>query len=120
MKLVSTKLNLELANLVRKRIGADLFYIAGRSGFLRAVGVGSLGLGVGAAVGLFFCGYSFVTRNTTNSDLLSTALAKALADVQLRSTADGVVQLEPSEIRLAKDQTISIDGNSRLRLDPSA
>jgi len=47
-------------------------------------------------------------------------LSKALSDVRLQAIAEGTVHLEPNEISLAKGQTISIDSNSRLRMDPAA
>ena len=120
MNLQPTKLNLQLAELVRRKSFADKFLIYGRSGFWRAVGIGCLGFGIGSAVGLGFYGYSFVTRNTDNSDLLSKAILKALGSVQLHGRSEGIVKLEPHEIRLAKGQTVAIDSTSRLRMDPTA
>jgi hypothetical protein len=120
MNLESTKLNLQLADLVRSKSSADQFLISGRSGFWRAIGIGFLGFGIGSALGLAFFGYSFVTRTTDNSELLSKAIIKALGSVQLHGVSEGTVKLESHEIRLAKGQTIAIDSNSRLKLDPSA
>jgi hypothetical protein len=120
MNLQSTKLNLQLADLIRQKISADHFLISGRSGFWRAIGIGLLGFGIGSALGVGFYGYSFVTRNADNSELLSKAIVKALGSVQLHGVSEGIVKLEPNEIRLAKGQTIEIDGTSRLRMDPAA
>jgi hypothetical protein len=120
MNLQSTKLNLQLADLVRRKSSADQFLISGRSGFWRAIGIGLLGFGVGTALGLGFYGYSFITRVTDNSELLSGAIIKALGGVQLHGVSEGTVKLEPHEIRLAKGQTIAIDSSSRLRMDPAA
>jgi hypothetical protein len=120
MKLIPNKLNQRLANAVRYSVAADRFYIAGKAGFWRLVGVGLIGLGVGAAVGIGFYGYSFVSRSSENLNSLSSAFSKALSEVRLRATAEGTVQLEPREIVLAQGQTISLDPNSRLLLDPSA
>jgi hypothetical protein len=100
-------LNRHLAGVVQDRIAADQSYISGRSGFWRAVGVGLVGLGIGAALGLGFYGYSYITRNSNNSKILAAALVKALSDVSLHATADGVVKLEPHNIKLAKGQTIA-------------
>jgi hypothetical protein len=115
-----SKLNVALAASVQNNLAADMFHIAGKSGFWRAVGVGLVGLGVGAAVGLGFFGYSFVTRNESNLVVLSAALSKALSEVQLHGSADGTVKFDPREITLSKGQTIALDPTSRLQLDPSA
>jgi hypothetical protein len=120
MNLIPTDLNQRLANAVRYSVAADRSYIAGKSGFWRCVGVGFIGLGLGAAVGLGFLGYSYVTRNSDNMSILSSTFAKALSEVRLRATAEGTVQLEPHEIYLAKGQTVSFDNNSRVLLDPTA
>jgi hypothetical protein len=120
MDLRATKLNLKLADAVANRISAELSNVSGRASFWRSVGVGLLGLGIGAAVGLIFFGYSFVTRNSDNQILLTSAIAAALTEVQLHANAEGTVQLEPHEIQLAKGQTITISPDSRVRLDPGA
>jgi hypothetical protein len=113
-------LNEALAASVQNKLAAEMFYISGRAGFWRAVGVGLIGLGVGSAVGFGFCGYSFVTRNDNNLAVLSAAFSKALSEVQLRGSANGTVKFEPHEIALSKGQTITFDPTSRLQLDPSA
>ena len=120
MNLVPSKLNVALAASVQNNLAADMFHIAGKSGFWRAVGVGLVGLGIGAAVGLGFLGYSFVTRNDSNLVVLSAAFSKALSEVQLHGSADGTVKFDPREIALSKGQTIAFDPTSRLQLDPSA
>jgi hypothetical protein len=120
MNIIPTHLNRQLAGVVQDRIAADQSYISGRSGFWRAVGVGLVGFGIGATLGLGFYGYSHITRNSNNSEILASAFAKALSEVSLHAIADGIVKLEPRDIRLAKGQTIAIDGASRLRLDPAA
>jgi hypothetical protein len=120
MNLIPTDLNQRLANAVRYSVAAERFYTAGKSGFWRFIGVGFIGLGLGAAVGLGFFGYSYITQNSDNINVLSSTFAKALSEVRLRATAEGTVQLEPHEIYLAKGQTVSFDNNSRVLLDPSA
>jgi hypothetical protein len=120
MDIHPTKLNSQLAEAVGNRIAAELSSVSGRASFWRSVGLGLIGLGLGSALGMIFVGYSFVTRNADNQALLSSALATALNEVQLRGTAEGTVQLEPHEIQLAKGQTITISPDSRLRLDPNA
>ncbi len=120
MNISPTTLNRQLARFVQDKIAAELFFTCGRSGFWRAVGVGLIGFGLGAGVGLGCYGYSFITRETNNLDLLSAAFVKALSQVQLRGAADGVVHLEPNEITLAPEQSVKIDSGSRLRLDPEA
>jgi hypothetical protein len=120
VNLVPTELNQRLANAVRYSVAADRFYITGKAGFWRFVGVGLVTFCLGCAVGIGFYGYSYVTRNSDTLDILSSAFSKALSEVRLRATAEGMVRLEPREIALAKGQTISLDTNSRLLLDPSA
>jgi hypothetical protein len=120
VNLIPTDLNQRLANAVQYSVAADRSYIAGKSGFWRFVGVGFIGLGLGAAVGLGFFGYSYVTQNSSNMNILTSTFSKALTEVRLRATAEGTVQLEPHEIYLAKGQTVSFDNNSRVLLDPAA
>ncbi|MGL5164706.1 MAG: hypothetical protein ACRC9K_02320 [Afipia sp.] len=120
MNVHPSKLNLSLSNSVRNRIAAEMSYISGVSGFWRAIGVGFVGLGLGVACGLVFYGYSFVTRSSDHLNAMSLAFSKALSDVQLKGVAEGVVQLEPNEISLAKGQEILFDSNSRIQLDPTA
>jgi hypothetical protein len=52
MNLQSTKLNLQLADLIRQKHSADHLLISGRSGFWRAIGIGLLGFGIGSALGV--------------------------------------------------------------------
>ena len=120
MNLVPTELNRQLTGAVQYAVAADRFYIAGKSGFWKLVGLGIVCFGLGSAIGLGFYGYGQIRRSTENITSLSAAFSEALSKVQLTGQADGTVQLEPHEIALAKDQTISIDPNSRLHLDPSA
>jgi hypothetical protein len=120
VNLVPTELNRHLANAVQYSIAADRFYITGKAGFWRLVGLGIAAFGIGIAVGIGFFAYSQVTRNSSSMDVLSAAFSKALSEAHLRGTAEGKVQIEPYELRLAEGQTISLDSNSRLRLDPKA
>jgi len=120
MDLHATKSNLQLADAVMNRMAAELSSVSGRASFWRSLGLGFVGLGLGAALGLVFVGYSFVTRNSDNQTLLTSAIVEALNQVQLRANAEGTVQLEPHEIQLAKGQTIAISPDSRVRLDPGA
>jgi hypothetical protein len=118
--LLPGRLNQNLSEAVENRASAEMSYIIGRSGFWRAIGFGIVAFGVGSAIGIGLYGYSFVTRNSDNLAMLSSALSKALSDVQVRGSAVGNVDIQPHEIRLAKGQIISFDDNARLRLDPSA
>jgi hypothetical protein len=120
MNLVPTELNQRLANAVRYSVAADRFYTTEKSVFWRFIGLGFIGLGLGAAVGLGFFGYSHVIQNSDNMNILSSTFSKALSEVRLRATAEGTVQLEPHDIFLAKEQTISFDRNSNVLLDPGA
>jgi hypothetical protein len=120
MDLIPTKLNQQLSEAVSKKLSAEMFYISGRAGFWRAIGIGFLGLGIGGAIGLGLFGYSFVSRNSDNLNVLSSAFSKALSDLQIRGNAVGTIDVQPRELSLAKGQTITFDENSRLQLDPSA
>jgi hypothetical protein len=120
MNLLPSRLNEALAASVQNKLAAEMFYISGKSGFWRGIGVGLVGLGIGSGVGLGFYGYSFVTRNDNNLAVLSAAFSKALSEVQLHGSADGTVKFEPHEIALSKGQTVSFDPTSRLQLDSSA
>jgi hypothetical protein len=116
----STDLNQHLSEALRNRIAADRFAVAGQAGFFRLVGLGLILFGIGSALGVGFYGYSFISRNAENIKTLSSTFSKALSEVELRSTAIGTVQLKPNELSLAKGQTVSLDSNSRLLLDPKA
>ena len=120
MDLRATKSNLRLVDAVTSRIAAELSSVSGRASFWRSLGLGLVGLGVGAALGLVFVGYSFVTRNSDNQTLLTSAIIEALSQVQIRANAEGTVQLEPHEIQLAKGQMITISPDSKVRLNPGA
>src|SRR5215475_8297256 len=119
MRLIPTELNQRLAGAVRYSVSADRFYIAGKAGFWRLVGVGLVAFAIGSALGLGFYGYSYVTQNSDRLDILA-SLSKALSEVRLEATAKGTVELQPSELSLAKGQTISLDPSSRVLLDPMA
>jgi hypothetical protein len=115
-----TEFNRRLSELVRDRRRADQFYIAGRTTFWRLLGLGLVACGLGIAVGLALNGYSYIRGTGSNLNLLSTAFSKALSEVNLRASATGTVQIEPSKIALAKDQSVTLDPLSRVRLDPAA
>jgi hypothetical protein len=101
-------------------MSAELSVVSGRSGFWRAVGIGVLGFGIGAAMGIGFYGYSFVSRTSGQMEIFSSALQKSLSTVELRATADGKIELTSPELTLAKGATVSFDSSSRLSLDPAA
>lgn len=120
MQIVPSELNQRLADAIQNNVAADQFLIQGRTKFYRLIGLGLVSLGIGAAIGIGLFGYSYVRRNSTSMEALTSAFTKALTDVRLQGTAEGTVKIEPSEITLAKDQTVFLDPTSRLRLDPSA
>lgn len=120
MNIAPTELNRHLASAIQYSIAADKFNIAGKAGFWRLIGVGFIVFGIGTAVGIGFYGFARVARNSTNETALLAAFSKALSEAQLHGKAQGTVQIEPHELSLAKGQTISIDQNSRLHLDPAA
>jgi hypothetical protein len=120
LHLIPSNLNQRLANAIYYSVAADRFYIKGKAAFWRLFGLGFIGLGLGASVGIGFYGYSYVSRNLDREGLLSSTFVKALSEVRLRATAEGIVQLDPREVKLAPGQTISLNSNSQLFLDPAA
>jgi hypothetical protein len=118
MNVAPTELNKTLAASLYHRMEADQAVITGRVYFWRLLGLGFIGLGIGVTVGIGCAGYSYVTRNSTNFDALAVAISKGLSEVTLKSVAQGIVNIDRPELSLAKDQTVSLDKNSRLRLDP--
>lgn len=120
MNLAPVELNRQLASAVRYAASSERFYISGKARFYRLIGFGLVALGLGIAVGFGFYGYSLVTRNSENLSNFSEVLAKALSDVNFRTSADGAVQLQPRELTLSVGQTVSLDGSTRISLDPSA
>jgi hypothetical protein len=120
MDLIPTSFNRNLAQAVENRVAAEMSYISGRSGFWRAVGVGLLAFGVGSAIGLGLYGYSYISRATDKVDAIASAISKAMADVQIRGSAVGSIDIQPHEINLAKGQTVTMDNTATVRLDPSA
>src|SRR6266545_6798124 len=120
MNILPIELNRRLSECVRSRVASENSVIAGRIHFWRFVGLGLAAFGIGAAVGISFYGYAFVTKNTDNMNSLASALSKALSEIQLHAIAEGTVQIEPREIALAKGQTIALAQNSRVLLEPGA
>jgi hypothetical protein len=113
-------LNRNLAEALSNRMSAELSMVSGRAAFWKAVGIGVLGFGLGAAIGIGFYGYSFVTRASGQLEAFSSAFQKALSAVELHGTAEGRVDVTSSELTLAKGATVSFDSSSRLLLDPAA
>lgn len=120
MEQLSSPLNRRLAEAASSRIAAEMSVISGRAAFWKIVGVGLLGLGIGAAVGIAFYGYSLVIRNGSQVEVLASALEKSLAQVELHGTAEGKVEVTSPGLILEKGATVSIDPTSRLALDPAA
>jgi hypothetical protein len=120
MNIIDTELNERLAQWVRKRVSADLSLIKGRASFWRSAGLGFVTLGLGVAIGISSYGYSLVMRNTESMSMLAKTFSTALANAQLQATAEGTVQIEPNEIKLAPGQTVTLDRNARIGLDPEA
>jgi hypothetical protein len=120
MYTIPTELNRRLSDWIRIRIAADHAAIASRAYFWRFVAIGLIGLGLGLAIGIGFYGYSFITRNSDNINILGLTFAKALAEAQLRGTTEGTVRLEPSRLTLATGQTVSLSPDSWILLDRSA
>ena len=120
MNIASTDFNERLSQLIHNSITANKSYIAAKVAFWRLVGFGILVFGIGTAIGVGFYGYSYVNGNSDTLALFSSTFSKALSEVQLQASAEGIVQVEPRELLLAKGQTILLDRNSRLHLDPEA
>lgn len=120
MNIVPSDLNRRLAGALTYSVASERFYIAGKVGFWRLVGLGLIALGLGTTVGIGFVGYSYIRRNSDNFETLTAAFSKALANVQFQATAKGIIQLEPKEIHLAKGQIVSLEKESRVLIDPKS
>ena len=120
MEQIPSPLNQNLGEALSNRIAAEMSVVSGRAGFWKAIGIGLLGFGLGSAIGIGFYGYSFITRTTTQMETFSAAFQKALSSVELRGTAEGKVDIAPTELTLAKGGTVYFDNSTRLLLDPAA
>jgi hypothetical protein len=120
MNVLPIELNRRLSDWIRKRISADQSVTAGHVYFFRLTGLGLVTFGLGVATGIGLYGYSFVTRNTENINVLTSALSNALAAVQLHATADGTVQIEPREIAIADGQTVRLASDAHVLIDPKS
>jgi hypothetical protein len=120
LNLVPTELNRRLANAAQYSVAAERFYIAGKAGFWRLVGLGILMFGIGAATGIGCYGYSKITQQSSSMESLTSSFSAALSKTQLKGVAEGTVSIAPNEIRLASGQTISLDPRSQVFLDPKA
>jgi hypothetical protein len=120
VNLVPIDLNQDLAKATLNRIAAENAFIKGKSAFWRATGIGAIGLGLGASIGIILFGYSFIRRSSDNLDNLSLVFSKALSDARLHGSATGIVSVEPHEIVLAQGQTVTIDSSSRVAIEPNA
>jgi hypothetical protein len=120
VNLVPTELNRRLANAAQYSVAAERFYVTGKAGFWRLVGLGILTFGIGAATGIGFYGYSKITQQSSSMESLTSSFSAALSKTQLKGVAEGTVSIAPNEIRLANGQTVSLDARSRVFLDPNA
>ena len=120
MNLLPTPLNQNLAEAITNRLSAETSFNGGRSVFWRLVGLGSFNLGLGVALGIGLYGYSHITRSGANLSDLSLILSKELSAATFHGSATGNVQIKSYDLRLARDQLVSLDPNTRLKLDPAA
>jgi hypothetical protein len=120
MNVIPTELNKQLAAIVRYSIAANGVSIFGKSAFWFFVGVGFLLFGLGAGTGAAFYGYASITKNMVHLDETASAISKAISALTLRATAEGTIQIEPRELSLAKDQTVTLGSKNVLHLDPLA
>jgi hypothetical protein len=120
MNLAPTDLNRRIAEAVQYSVSSDRFYLAGKTAFWRFVGLGLIGFAIGGSIGLGLYGYSAVRSSRTNQTELAAAISKSLAGLELQGSTEGTVTVDPSELMLAPDQTVSLASNSMLALDPNA
>jgi hypothetical protein len=120
LSIPATEFNKRLSDLLRNSGLSNELLISSRVVFWRLVGLGTLALGLGAAVGLACGGYAYVARNSVNVTAVSEILAKALDQAKLTGVAEGTLQVDPHEISLAKGQTISLDPTATISLDPKS
>jgi hypothetical protein len=120
MDAAPSPLNQGLSIALASRSLAETWLLDGKTRFWRGIGLGSIALGIGLGVGAGFIGYSYVARNAGQLDELSSVLAKRLAETKLQGKLEGVVELTPGQITLSKDQTVSLNPNATVYLDPSS
>jgi hypothetical protein len=75
------------------------------------------GLGVAAAL----YGYSFILSVKPAAEQTAKALVQAFERAELKTTVSGVMSLSPNtELRLASGQTVKLNEDAMVRLDPNA
>jgi hypothetical protein len=118
MEIPNTPDNVSYAASVNARIDAETtnirrtnMLLAAKAALWRAAGCAVVAVALGAAIGLAFFGYSFISDNRASLDQLAAALAKALQVTTLHT--DGMVGLKP-------DATVTLAGGSHVSVDPGS
>lgn len=111
--------NAALANAVAARLSAESVLVDARAAFWRYVGGGSVLAALGVAVGIGCLAYAHVQAVQVSDDALATAMAKAFETVTLTLATTGEVRAT-GEVALAAGQTVGIDPNARVGLEPDA
>jgi hypothetical protein len=109
-----------LAALINSRLGAEA-RVAKTIGFAWLCGGTGIALclsGLGVAAALY--GYSFMLSVRPAAEQTAKALVDAFERTQLKTTVSGVMSLAPTELRLAKGQTIKLHEGTTVRLDPNS
>jgi hypothetical protein len=103
---VNARIEAETANVRRTNK-----LLAARAALWRAVGWSVVLMALGAATGIAFFGYSFISDNRASLDQIAAALGKALQRYTLRT--EGSVAVQPGA-------TVALADGSHVALDPSS
>jgi hypothetical protein len=109
-----------LAAVINSRLSAEA-RVAKTIGFAWLCGGTGISLcltGLGVAAALY--GYSFMLSVRPAAEQTAKALVDAFERTQLKATVSGVMSLPPTELRLAKGQTIKLYEGTTIRLDPNS
>jgi hypothetical protein len=81
-----------------------------------AISIVLIGLGVAAAL----YGYSSLLSAKPAADEIATALTQAFQHADLKATVSGKMSLVPTELKLAKGQTVRLEDGATVGVDPNS
>jgi hypothetical protein len=109
-----------LAATLNSRLAADS-RVSGALGFAwlcGGVGAAALLAGMGSALALY--GYSTTLSARPAVEEMAAALSEAIGNAELKATVSGKMALAPTELKLAKQQTIKLEEGATVKLDPNS
>lgn len=111
-----------LSVAIHDKVRSEARVAAGRAALWHSLGLAALialgGLGIGA--GLY--GYAALVDTTSvgEAEKVAGVIARALAQTEFKTQATGEVTVVGGTVALAAGQTVGLDPNARLRVDPSS